>query len=214
MKYILLTVLLILVGCDRHLNNSGEPISRIVHLKKIFMENPDLISKGFQFPVGKDGSANGYYVAQGFQKRNKRFGGNFHLGEDWNGNGGGDTDLGDPVYSIANGIVVFSGHGGRGWGNVIRIVHSYPQNKNQILVESVYGHVLDMFVSEGDHVKIGEKIATIGNADGLYHAHLHLEIRTDPDMELGGGYAPNTYGFTEPRAFIRKNKDLKVAGNP
>ncbi|MFZ3377588.1 MAG: hypothetical protein WA183_18730 [Chthoniobacterales bacterium] len=58
------------------------------------------LANGFDFPVGKP-EAQGYYKARGF-----RSGG--HLGEDWDGVGGGDTDLGDPIYSIGDGVVVFA----------------------------------------------------------------------------------------------------------
>ena len=53
------------------------------------------ISDGFDFPVGKP-NAKKYYNAQ-------KFGKNYHLGDDWNGVGGGNTDYGNPVYSISNG---------------------------------------------------------------------------------------------------------------
>ncbi len=175
-------------------------------LREKLQKNPKYISKGFALPVGKNGTGKGYYVAQGFGVKNKRFGGNFHLGEDWNGVGGGNTDYGDPVFAVSNGIVVFAGFGGPGWGDVVRIVHFVSIKKSEYWIESVYGHVSKMFVKEGDLVTKGMKIAEIGDANGIYPAHLHLELRDNPDMELGGGYAPELTGFLNPRKFIRKHK--------
>ena len=62
---------------------------------------------------------------------------NDHLGEDWNGVRGGNTDLGDPIYSIAHGYVSFAKNIGGGWGNVIRITHYINPNRK---VESLYAH--------------------------------------------------------------------------
>ncbi len=56
------------------------------------------LADGFDFPVGKP-EGTGYYKARGFYP-------NGHLGEDWNGRGGGDSDLGDPIYSMGTGVVV------------------------------------------------------------------------------------------------------------
>ena len=59
-------------------------------------------------PIGKPGGA-GYYVNRGYTP-------NAHMGEDWNGNGGGNSDLGDPVYATADGVVVYSEDFRRSWG--------------------------------------------------------------------------------------------------
>jgi len=166
------------------------------HYQKLFEEHKDFISDGFDFPVGPP-NAKGYYNAQSFGK-------NYHLGDDWNGTGGGNTDLGDPIFCIANGYVVSTEHHGSGWGNVIRVIH-FQKEKNRF-VESLYAHCEKMEVKAGDWVKRGRKIGTIGNADGTYWAHLHLEIRTTIDMGLGGGYSEETKGFEDPTKFIRDNR--------
>jgi murein DD-endopeptidase MepM/ murein hydrolase activator NlpD len=165
----------------------------------LFKANPSYCSDGFDFPVGPPNAKN-YYNAQPFGK-------NYHLGDDWNGTGGGNTDLGDPIYSIGNGYVSAIENHGAGWGNVIRIVH-FIKDKN-LLVESLYAHCNEMLIEPNTWVKRGQKIGTIGNAEGAYWAHLHLEIRTEVDMDLGGGYSEETDGYTDPTAFIKLNRPKK-----
>lgn len=148
---------------------------------------------GFDFPVGPP-DASGYYDAQ-------PFGANDHLGSDWNGNGGGDSDLGDPVHAIAAGVVsVASDHGG-GWGNVVRVVHACGEVPGRE-VESLYAHLDTIEVHEGQRVRRGQRLGTIGTAGGQYRAHLHLELRARRGMPLGGGYGEDTTGYLDPSAFI------------
>lgn len=154
-----------------------------------------LVTDGFDFPVGKP-DAEGYYDAQ-------HFGVNHHLGEDWNGNGGGNSDLGDAVYAIANGKVSFAKDIKGGWGNVVRIVHTLPSG---VQVESLYAHFDEIFVKQGETVKIGQEIGTIGTADGQYLAHLHFEIREKVGMPIGKGYSENSLGYVNPSKFIYRNR--------
>ena len=164
---------------------------------KIEQEIIPLIN-GFDFPVGKP-EAKGYYNAQ-------TFGVNLHLGDDWNGVGGGNTDLGDSIYSIANGKVVFAKDVKGGWGNVIRIVHQFEDGQQ---IESLYAHCDEILVNEGDFVKKGDKIGTIGTANGIYLAHLHFEIREVVGMPIGSGYSSDTKGYLDPTAFIKKNRNKR-----
>lgn len=154
------------------------------------------LSDGFDFPIGKP-DAKGYYNAQ-------KFGDNNHLGDDWNGNGGGDTDLGDDVFSCANGIVFFAEDLKGGWGNVVRILHNIGSEDEPVWIESVYAHLDKINVKENQIVKRGDKIGTIGTAHGIYKAHLHLEIRDEVGMKIGPGYSKNTDGFLAPTEFITK----------
>ena len=153
---------------------------------------------GFDFPVGS-GSAAGYYDAQ-------PFGENDHLGEDWNGTGGGNSDLGDPVLASASGIVVSARNRKRGWGNVVRVVHNAGSNSEPTYVETLYAHLDSITVRAGEAVKRGEAIGTIGTAGGKYRAHLHFEVRTVLDLPLGAGYSKKKEGFVSPSRFIRKHR--------
>ncbi len=148
---------------------------------------PKKLADSFDYPVGPpDGK--GYYKAQEHGEKNTSFNG-LHLGEDWNGVGGGNSDLGDTIYCIANGYVNYCEHAGPGWGNVIKITH-YVQDKDSTpyAIESLYGHLDTMLVQKGQLITKGIPIGTIGNADGAYWAHLHLELRKGAVNPVGGGY--------------------------
>ena len=164
-------------------------------LDSLFENHAAYIADTFDYPVGKP-HAKGYYDAQPFTK-------NYHLGEDWNAVTGGNSDLGHPIYAIANGRVVEAQDYGGAWGNIIRIVHKL-ENRPYPYIESLYAHSQEMLVKEGQFIKRGEQIATIGNCDGIYYAHLHLELRHQVGMPLGGGYSPDTTGYLEPKVFIER----------
>ncbi len=159
------------------------------------MTHPRFVANGFDFPVGKP-NATGYYNAQKFTE-------NDHLGDDWNGVGGGNTDLGDAIFSIGHGYVSAAEDLGGGWGNVVRIIHLYQGQ----YYESLYAHCDTVFVKKGGYVKKGDKIATIGTADGAYLAHLHLEIRNEVGLDIGGGYAKDTTGYLNPTRFIKDHRN-------
>lgn len=162
------------------------------------------LADGFDYPVGKP-DGNGYYVYRGFSP-------NGHLGEDWNGNGGGDTDEGDPVYATANGVVVFSEDYARGWGNVIIIRHAYREKNGQIaFVDSLYGHLKVRIARVGQQVTRGQQVGTIGTGPyGMYAAHLHFEIRKDLRVGMRRDMYPKTFTtYHSPRAFIETYRRLR-----
>ena len=151
-------------------------------------------ASGFDFPVGWP-NAKGYYDARSFGKKG-------HLGSDWNGVDGGNTDLGNPVCATADGLVIFSGYSGPGWGDCMIIAHRLPGHFRDRQAESFYGHVQDRFVQAGDRVKRGQKIGTIGTAYGRYIAHLHFEIRRRPWMGICRGYHERQEWWYDPTRFI------------
>lgn len=161
------------------------------------------VADGFDYPVGPPDAAD-YYDAQPFG------GENMHLGSDWNGNGGSNTDLGDPIHSIANGLVTDAYDHGGGWGGVVMVAHRIPdpEGGEARLVESLYAHLQRIDVAVGDAVDRGAQLGTMGNVGGLYLAHLHLELRSRPGVPLGGGYGWPGETHLDPTVFIEANRPL------
>ncbi len=162
------------------------------------------LADGFDYPVGKPDGV-GYYIYRGFSP-------NGHLGEDWNGNGGGDTDEGDPVYSIAHGVVVFSDDYKKGWGNVVIVRHAYRERNGQIaFVDSLYGHLKVRSVRLGQQVTRGQMVGTIGCGPyRMYSAHLHFEIRKDLRVGMRRELYPrNHVTYHTPKQFMDLHRSLR-----
>lgn len=157
------------------------------------------VADGFDYPVGKpDGngynpSANWTGEIAGCEYLQSDNGcGPLHPGVDFNGNGGGDTELNDPVYSVANGIVVASTYSSSAWGNVILVEHTLPDSSK---VWSQYAHLNSRGKNVGDVVNKGDQIGVIGKgANNIYYAHLHFEIRTS---NLSATFWPPNFSWTE-----------------
>ncbi|WP_321797157.1 peptidoglycan DD-metalloendopeptidase family protein [Caballeronia sp. J97] len=76
---------------------------------------------------------------------------------------------GDAVNASADGRVVYSGNGLRGYGNLIIIKHDAT-------FLTAYAHNRALMVKEGDAVTKGQKIAEMGNSDSD-RVMLHFEVR-------------------------------------
>ncbi|PYJ90436.1 MAG: hypothetical protein DME70_00660 [Verrucomicrobia bacterium] len=163
------------------------------------------IADGFDFPVGKP-EAEGYYKARGF-----RPGG--HVGEDWDGVRGGDTDFGDPIYSVGDGIVVFAHDVHLGWGNVVIVRHAYREGGNVKYIDALYGHLNKMLVGRGQRVSRGQQIATMGTAHGQYDAHLHFEIRKNLEIGMSRSkFQKDFNNYYDPTQFINSHRHLSGSG--
>lgn len=163
------------------------------------------LADGFDFPVGKPNAA-GYYKARGLRLRSPT-----HFGEDWNGRGGGDSDLGDPVYTCADGIVTFAYNVRQGWGNVVLVRHAYrdPSSGQVKYVDSLYGHLDRIMVKTGQNIKRGQQLGTIGNNFGMYPAHLHFEIRHNITIGMRRNGVPSDLAnWADPTQFINKYRRL------
>jgi len=151
------------------------------------------------WPIGSESGAF-TYNAQPFLKDR-------HLGDDLNGIGGQDSDLGDAVYVVANGEVIFSGWPSDGWGRVMIVAH---QSADGRLIQSFYGHLEHAYYPVGSRVRRGDKIGTIGKGDGRYLAHLHFEIREEAMIAAGPGYGDHTHGRLSGEEWINASRGVPV----
>ena len=146
------------------------------------------LADGFDYPVGKpDGE--GYYKSRGLRLNMPR-----HMGEDWNGNGGGNTDDGDPVYTVGTGLVTYAADARGRWGKVVIVRHAFrdPKNGKVLCCQTLYGHLGSIDVKRGQIVKRGDRIGTIGTNGGMYPAHLHAELHFNVLVNCGQQGIPKT----------------------
>ena len=87
----------------------------------------------------------------------------FHEGIDFS------APSGTPIYAPGDGVVISTHYSHRGYGNRLVIDHGFN-------FKTVYAHNKDFKVKEGDTVKRGQLIATIGNTGKSTAPHLHYEV--------------------------------------
>ncbi|NDR56435.1 M23 family metallopeptidase [Aliiruegeria sabulilitoris] len=78
---------------------------------------------------------------------------------------------GTPIYSTADGVVVKAGwHSG--FGRMVKIRHEFG-------IETWYGHMSRLRVSEGQRVSKGQRIGDMGNTGRSTGTHLHYEVHVN-----------------------------------
>jgi murein DD-endopeptidase MepM/ murein hydrolase activator NlpD len=80
-----------------------------------------------------------------------------------------DGELGDAVWSIDNGVVVYSGWSDNGYGNLVVIDHGNSW-------QSLYAHLSDIYVNCGESVYQATNLGAIGNTGNSGGPHLHFEL--------------------------------------
>ena len=107
---------------------------------------------------------------------------------------------GQPVVAIADGVVWHAGWGSQGWeayGIRAYVLHDYNADGHQYV--SMYAHLNDLFVSDGETVSQGQLIGELGSScNGDYECgnfstpHLHFAIHRD--SLFGGTGSGGSYG--------------------
>lgn len=95
---------------------------------------------------------------------------------------------GNEVFACAVGKVIQSGDNGD-FGNSVTIQHSWGQ--------SIYGHLQETKVKEGDEIQINKVIGLSGSSGAAFGEHLHFAIKpNNPDPT--NGYL----GFIDPSPYL------------
>ncbi len=80
--------------------------------------------------------------------------------------------LGTPVVAAGDGVVVAVGHTSVGYGNYVILAHGGG-------IDTLYGHLLQTNVRQGDRVSRGQLVGLEGSTGFSTGPHLHFELRVN-----------------------------------
>jgi len=121
--------------------------------------------------------------------------------EDYNLESGGNTDLGEPLVAPFAGIIIAAHDWGSSLGNVIQLL-GVTRTGEQIVWAG--WHLLEIAVSAGQIVGVGDAIGAIGNAGGYYAgAHLHNQICIANKWSIP---APTTFAADDRYHWVRPSR--------
>ena len=141
---------------DAQFGNAGRQLSVLEAL--LFDQELERNAMPSRSPVASS------YITSGYGGRADPFGGGsqFHKGIDF------DANTGDPVMTVADGVVSYSGVRS-GYGNVVEVDHG-----NGFVTR--YAHNSRNSVQVGDLVRVGQQIAKAGSTGRSTGAHVHFEV--------------------------------------
>lgn len=143
---------------------SYEEVIALAEEKELFLASIPAISPISDKSLTRFGSGYGYRIHPIYRTRK------MHTGIDLT------APVGTDVYATGNGEVVASGYNLGGYGNRIIIDHGFG-------FKTVYAHLNSIKVKEGQKIKRGEIIGTVGNTGRSTAPHLHYEVRKNNKTE-------------------------------
>jgi murein DD-endopeptidase MepM/ murein hydrolase activator NlpD len=87
------------------------------------------------------------------------------------------------IYAAAEGTVVHVEELTYGYGYHVIVDHGYGMS-------TLYGHLSEIWVTEGDHLQQGEALGLSGSTGYSTGEHLHLEVRIDGELHDPLAYLP------------------------
>ncbi len=85
---------------------------------------------------------------------------------------------GSPVMTSREGVVTFAGWMG-GYGNMIEVRHTIKHKNNTRILYTRYGHLSEILVHEGQHLRLYQLIGRVGSTGISTGPHLHFEVRDE-----------------------------------
>lgn len=127
----------------------------------------------------------------------------FHDGKDINDNGGGNSDLGKPLYAIADGKIV-GVHEHTGQGNFGK--HFFLQIDGAWGTRYVhYAHCNKLLIKLDQVVKEGDQVAEVGNTGTVYaHCHFAVKKKANGMDTIATNKALLDDAWEDPIAFVEK----------
>jgi hypothetical protein len=86
------------------------------------------------------------------------------------------AEIGTPVYATGDGVVKWTRMAGNGYGKEVVIDHGFGYTTR-------YGHLHEILVHNGQKIKRGNMIGTIGDSGKSTGPHLHYEVRENGRAE-------------------------------
>lgn len=164
---------------------------------------PTVDSKNISWPAPNPADASGYGPRAPFMVNGQLTPG-FHNGIDFG------QPQGSPVLSIADGVVATTASGSSIYGSHIAVKHRI----NGQNYTSMYGHIIGTSISvkQGQTVKAGQRIASVGSEGMSTGAHIHM-VLTQGDYSYKKsepGYTGGAGNTIDGNVFLRSN-GVKVA---
>ena len=138
-------------------------------------------ANGFRVPMDHGYLTQGYYGKGG------------HMGIDL-----GSSNKSEPIYPVANGLVIYVGRDSYG-AHVVKIVH----NVNGSLLFSTYAHMREVYFKKNQTVTTGDMLGLMGSTGNSTGPHLHLEMTTC-DWTYNCTYSTYKNSLVNPFSYIPK----------